>query len=247
MKLKELFKPSVKKLPHGELEPEDQVSSDAKVTEIGDGMYANAAEHSDKIGEVVKTSNPIQSIAGDGYLQFLSKILKNNRLQDNPYLPKIYSLNIYQKLIKGNKYYFYKIRMEKLRPLTSLSIKELQYIINKAFHITSTLSTYTQDTLNNMLPKSRDKTKGKPEEYTKEQLLHIIVETLDNALRQEVSTNNTVNIKDPKLKQAIYIIKSLIRNNKGFNDMHPGNIMYRLTSVGPQLVIIDPLSDADPI
>jgi len=45
-----------------------------------------------------------------------------------------------------------------------------------------------------------------------------------------------------QLIQAVGIIRKLLKENRSFYaDMHTGNIMIRGTSVGPQLVITDPL------
>lgn len=49
-------------------------------------------------------------------------------------------------------------------------------------------------------------------------------------------------IKDPLLKQAImFIVKIGMRDREAYVDVHEANIMFRLTSTGPQLVISDPL------
>jgi hypothetical protein len=49
------------------------------------------------------------------------------------------------------------------------------------------------------------------------------------------------NTTDPYLKQAAHIIQHIRATNDLLIDIHAGNIMWRLTSVGPQLVITDPL------
>lgn len=47
---------------------------------------------------------------------------------------------------------------------------------------------------------------------------------------------------DPLLKQAVELIKKVKKSNSSFDyDVHEGNAMIRMSSMGPQLVITDPL------
>jgi len=69
----------------------------------------------------------------------------------------------------------------------------------------------------------------------------IIAEFLDNAVKGHKS-DLLAQIKDPMLKQALMLIKKLLSQGGHGRDIHYGNIMVRRTSVGPQLVITDPLS-----
>ena len=50
------------------------------------------------------------------------------------------------------------------------------------------------------------------------------------------------NVKDPKLVQALELINSVAEKGSFNWDLHAGNIAFRLTSFGPQLVLMDPLS-----
>lgn len=51
------------------------------------------------------------------------------------------------------------------------------------------------------------------------------------------------NIKDPQLKQALQAVDQMITygQNKTINDITDTNLMWRMTHLGPQLVITDPL------
>jgi hypothetical protein len=52
------------------------------------------------------------------------------------------------------------------------------------------------------------------------------------------------NIKDKKLKQALMLIADIIRDHPDWNvDLHQGNIRVRGSSLGPHLVLMDPISD----
>lgn len=49
---------------------------------------------------------------------------------------------------------------------------------------------------------------------------------------------------DINLKNTIELIKPIIDQDSVFHlDIHPGNIMARMTNIGPQLVIADPIGD----
>jgi hypothetical protein len=49
-------------------------------------------------------------------------------------------------------------------------------------------------------------------------------------------------LKDPQLISAIETLAAIRKNHPNCKpDIHPGNVMVRLTSSGPQLVLTDPL------
>jgi hypothetical protein len=54
------------------------------------------------------------------------------------------------------------------------------------------------------------------------------------------------NTKNPKLREALRLVEHIIKMPFVFPDMHNGNWMIRLTGVGPQLVIVDPVIGALP-
>lgn len=242
MKLKELFEPKITKHKTGTDASEkinksigkdkygEYTSANPKnklVSVIGSGAYASAIEHDHHPSEVIKISNKIADLDNDGYFKFVSAITKNNRLQNNPYLPKIYKIKIYttEPSIKENTGYFYVIHMEKLFSLHDLGNKEIEMLTDKMFF-----------TVSSKIDKEHGDSSSKRA---------IFVQTIDDAIKN-ISNHNagTVNIKDPLLKQAILIIKKILKNRNFGNDIHGRNIMIRRTSVGPQLVITDPLSSA---
>ena len=68
-----------------------------------------------------------------------------------------------------------------------------------------------------------------------------IVSIIRNAIS---GSFNLKNIKDGKLVQAIQLIQKFLDDHPKFElDLHRGNVMIRFTSVGPQLVITDPVQD----
>lgn len=49
--------------------------------------------------------------------------------------------------------------------------------------------------------------------------------------------------KNPKLKEALRLMELLFK--KYVPDVHSGNVMFRLTNIGPQLVFTDPITGKD--
>ncbi len=240
MKLWEIFTPSVKtKTIKSNTNVNDSlidkhsgtpIVKNKLVKVLGSGLYSDTIEHENEPGVVRKISKKMIDVTKDGYFKFISTIVTNDRLQSNPYLPKIYKIKIYKtvNVEKKNRIeYFYVVQMEKLYPIEQLDSKEMEMITNKALHIKST-------------PNNKEKIRA-PHDALVDTLYNALsyVRYQDDSVGHE-SIDNTVNIKDPQLKQAILFVKKSIRISGG-NDLHEGNLMFRRTSVGPQLVITDPL------
>lgn len=244
MKLKyllELFKPKVTRHTSkksakaiGDNLPNPDRNKRAKnklIKVLGSGLYANVIQNDNHPNEVTKISNAIDSLSKDGYFLFLTSIVKNERLQSNPYLPKIYNIKIYK---NADSKYYYVLTMEKLFPVRQLNDHEVEAILDRAFHIKGSKKSgnHNQSDPMRILLTSIDSALMAPKEFY-----------LDSVKNQ--SANSMTNIKDPSLKQALMIIKKFIRDDKAINDIHDGNVMFRRTSVGAQLVITDPLSNND--
>lgn len=195
---------------------------------LGNGMYAAAIEHENHPGEVTKVSSQIDDLNRDGYFRYVSNIVKNDRIQSNPYFPKIYKIKIYktEPTNTANSAYFYTMQMEKLYSVKELSEDEVEMLMDKMFHITHSYKTGQE---NDHTPNVRD-------------MIATIDYAISSGFKKVKSVNHSTNLKDPHLKQAILIIKKLVRNSGLTNDIHGGNLMFRRTSVGVQLVITDPLS-----
>ena len=59
-----------------------------------------------------------------------------------------------------------------------------------------------------------------------------------------VERSNYTNIRDDELKEALMLIDKIIQENPDWNaDLHVNNIRIRGSSQGPQLVLMDPISD----
>jgi hypothetical protein len=186
---------------------------------LGTGVFGTAIEHGNSPGEVTKVSRPIQSLKHDGYFRYLTTILRSQRLQDNPYLPKIYKIKIY-KSVDGE--YFYIVKMEKLHNIKNASTKELEAI---------------NDRIWNELPDHS----RKDWHEDKDALRYYVTDYLERVIS---NPNLAANIKDDDFRQALAFVKKAQTNGSSNRnlDLHDGNVMLRRTSVGAQLVLTDPLS-----
>lgn len=103
------------------------------------------------------------------------------------------------------------------------------------------LSDISDETLIAVGEKSAHYSKGELEQskkfYNGDGARHLI-----QKLNRAVHTGNFRELKDPLLIEAIEVIRKLFLDNPGFKpDLHTANVMIRLTSTGPQLVLTDPL------
>ena len=132
----------------------------------------------------------------------------------NPFLPRVYKI-----IVKKDPRGFLKpeYHMEKLTPY------------NEAWRM------YDQDgnSLNKILKRKL---------FTKEAVGGDVPRLLANSL--EFPFQADTYIKDPKLIQALDLIRTVKETNSNFMyDLHEGNMMFRIGTTGPQLVITDPLAD----
>lgn len=183
---------------------------------IGDGMYSDVYKHKEK-PEVIKIGNSLSSDNKDAYLNYLDVVMKSDRMASNPYLPRVYKVKRYNQDLGHTDYV---VKMEPLSPLLALEIEDLIAIWRKAFG---------QD--------SSPPTIGDPFE-----LVHDLANMLSSYIYYRKPVDGMVKIVDKQLLQAIAIISNLRKRGGGVLDLHAENIMARRTSIGPQLVITDPLS-----
>jgi hypothetical protein len=186
---------------------------------LGSGAYSTAIERDNAPGEITKVSKPIRDLKEDGYFRYLTTILREQRLQGNPYLPKIYKVKIYR---DKDGLFFYILNMEKLYNIRSASEEELEAMVDKAF---------------NEVPVEEDNYTSKKE---------ALLLSLSNYIEQCIRKDDVKNIKDDDLHDAMVFISEAQRSGRTRGsrhlDIHDGNIMMRRTSVGPQLVLTDPLA-----
>lgn len=215
----------------------------------GEGSYANVYSNDADPGGVDKVAKPIspkdhggQLIDGledDAYYKYLKLITTNERFSNNPYFPRVYNLKTY----KGNDgRYTYEVNLEKLQKLVTLSTKEAKMLGHNLFTDYDDQVNITKEELIPGGMKTDDK-------RLVDQILHRIhLEAISELIQKAIQNNGEptahVNIKDAKFKQALTLIRGLIKKNHPHmtNDAHVGNIMVRRGPFTPQLVLTDPVS-----
>jgi predicted kinase len=166
---------------------------------------------------VIKIQGTAQSIQESGYLQYI--LMSRKYAHSNPYLPRVESIHRMPNpkfvLEKGKRISeYFVIKLEELTPITECNEQVFQVLRNK---IVSELI-------------------GNPE---------VDYYTIDNICKKiyrgELST------RDKYLRSVLNLCRKIIDNSpesgpgRVLLDLHTGNMMVRFTSVGPQLVITDPL------
>lgn len=74
-----------------------------------------------------------------------------------------------------------------------------------------------------------------------EQWTHEFSEETSGFMNDYISRGSNKYIKDQDLKDALDFIVALRKKHQLLEDLHPGNLMWRITGNMPQLVITDPL------
>ena len=158
----------------------------------------------------------------DPYLQFI-KIIEQH--QDNPFFPKIYSSNMVEAEVEGkDPEDILVLKMEKLHPITHPKLRSSAKRIYQSLGFELT----PQDERTIAAIKDRDP--------------NITIKILNNKMKglfKGQRPKEGFDTLNPQFVEALRILGPLVR--KLGSDMHEGNMMFRLTSVGPQLVILDPV------
>ena len=180
-----------------------------------DGKRMNQVHKVGRAGNLVQGTNDVKEVAGDGYLLYLKAIHDyEQKGGQNPYFPRILNLTIRRKT-DGNLYYTADI--EKLYPFQNSKIVTNTDLMKSLYE-----QMFNDDG-------SRGKYDGNANEF---------VQKIEHA----IDGHGLPYIKDKKLLEAINVVRQVNSKEKFLNDMHIGNIMWRITGNMPQLVITDPLS-----
>jgi hypothetical protein len=194
------------------------------------GRYATTFIHPDKPFDATKIVHTVRDndVKRDPYFKYVSALAKNDRISNNPYFPRIYSVIVSRKVAKAiNDEVQYAVDMEALLDFDTLSKEELQMLGEKLFF---NFPAYVKDVY--------AKLHGKYAVNSRPLYVAAILYSIAKAMRHsEVATY----IKDPKLRQAMVILRSLVKHEYVTIDIHAGNVMVRRGPGGPQLVITDPV------
>ena len=183
----------------------------------GQGAFATAKPHSTNPHMYVKSNRVAGKLKSDPYYQWISAVKK--LAGSNPYLPRVYDIKLETDSTGAVKPHY---TIEKLIDGTTLD-KEL---------------TSSKDGLDEYNTANHIAIQIGGEKYSWISNWHWLIKTLRVDLNK-----NLQKFVDPQFVEAFQLVKTVTDSNPNFHyDLHPGNFMIRLTSVGPQLVITDPIA-----
>ena len=200
--------------------PDDPFGDD--LHHFGSGAEALVVQHHNEPG-VVKILGTYRELGQNAHLQYLLATRKYHN--SNPYFPRFSSVQFLQHpSAREPKVKGYVIRMEKLYDLATCSSDQLLMMLEKI---------YSNEAL---FPFLEGKNK---------------LTAFAGYVKAGVISSKRDQVIDPAFIQARDLIISVgkrMPNKYGLAsmvDLHSGNMMVRRTQVGPQLVITDPLFNAD--
>lgn len=191
---------------------------DVNFKQIGSGYFATAHSHKDEPGTVRKVvKGTIDGLKHDAYFKYLIMLAKKGRMEENPYFPKVYNIELYR---TRTGRFVYAVDMERLHHLDSTSPEDLTALKKRMFH--SAADTFQQ--------RLRIK-----EQTPRNQIIFLINDVLVGRLPETL-------IKDSYLRHAIKLLKQMVTTKGTEPDIHDENIMLRKSPFGSQLVFSDPLA-----
>lgn len=196
-------------------------TNNPKLKKLGSGHQAIAYNHVNKPNTIVKVIRIKKPYKTDPIIDFVQICMDN---QNNPFLPRIYTAKLYE-INDSNNQNVLIITMEKLHPLT-----ETTNLFDVSFDVFKQLR---------LFPDEEDTTHPFHDNWNDpsvEICYDIIFEMFHDPRYREWLVNNTPN---RYLAKAIRLLDYLF--DKYNPDVHSDNIMFRLTSSGPQLVLMDPI------
>lgn len=186
----------------------------------GQGWYSGGQTNPRDPHEFVKKPHLTTLLDQDAYYKYVEEIraLKQQGYQ-NRFFPQVYNVDITQDT-KGNQRPRY--RIEKLQDGTRYPEETLIGIYERLFN-----DEFDMDSIDSYSNKS-----------------WAIWSEIANECNRAVERSNYKNIQDDELKEALLLIDRIIQENPDWNvDLHVNNIRIRGSSQGPQLVLMDPISD----
>lgn len=184
---------------------------------LGSGQYAHVFEANNpnavtKIAKLAQKRYP--DPLKDPYLTYIRYCMK---MKHNPFLPKIYSVSVYNytgevPMNKRDEPYYAVVSLERLLPYNELPEDKAEIIIDGGFLQHWNQYAYGVD--------------------------DDVIKTGDYSDAHARVLQHTKNVL---LSQALQIVENLNQKRYGWPDFHDGNIMWRQQGSTYQLVITDPL------
>ena len=186
------------------------------------GLFAHGYEDPDDPFMFRKKNHlPGKTLSKDAYFQYVKTIAPH--IKSNPFLPRIYEVRI-EKDPTGDEQPEY--TLEKLVHLEDVNLQTLKSVCYSIFG-------NNEQEIENFI--------------TTKQCINLLIDGLETAFYSNESARRTagsgqISVTNKKLLQALSIIKKVRDTNSLYGlDLHQENMMLRITPVGAQLVLTDPL------
>lgn len=190
------------------------------------GWYSGGYTNPRDPHEYVKTTHKPSHLHDDAYYLYVAAIAHlQEKKYYNPYFPVVYQVRISTdpRGLDRPRY-----RLEKLQNPQNYPVETMVGMVEAMFADTSKVIT----------------SKTEVSEKNKMTIWRNIAGQLDDCLHDN-NAEAIANIKDQNLKAALTVIHKILQKRGTFEpDIHGNNIMIRGTRYGPQLVLMDPISDA---
>jgi len=211
---------------------------------VGDGVESVAFFHetSQIIVKVLQfksymTEEQVKNEATYKYLQEITKEFNSG----NPHFPKIYSVKFFNSHPKhiddlvGDNHIYAFIKMERLRELDIDRDYEMVKgaLYNSGFDFYDMAGMRLKGNTGEIIDTSK----------SEEDQLYDFFDAIEYYMHfgQQKQFIKKIYEKNPKFAKAMITIHNLRKKYNFDLDIHSGNIMIRVTSIGPQLVFTDPL------
>lgn len=186
----------------------------------GPGWYSGGQTNPRDPHEFVKKPHLTTLMDQDAYYTYIKEIRDLKREgYHNPFFPQVYNIDITQDP-KGNQRPRY--RIEKLQRGEDFSFEALLGLYERLFY-----DEFDQRELEGVSNRS-----------------YAVWREIARQVDRAVEHSNYTNIRDDQLEEALLLINRIIQENPEWNvDLHMNNIRVRGSRTGPQLVLMDPISD----
>jgi hypothetical protein len=184
------------------------------------GWYSSGQTNPRDPHEFVKRPHLTSLMDKDAYFVYVKEINSLRKVgYSNPFFPQVYNVDITQDP-KGNQRPRY--RIEKLQSGDSYPKEALEGMYERLF--------------NDDISKKDFSNYSNPE--------YAVWQEIAYEVNRAVERSNYTNIRDDQLRETLMLIDKIITENPEWNiDLHANNIRIRGSSTGPQLVLMDPISD----
>jgi hypothetical protein len=171
---------------------------------------------------------PLPDWKVDGYDVFIRYLIQHDI--ENPHFPRVYNI---KKIVDDSGDYITKFDVEKLLSYDKLNPEELLNVLVTTFVTPNHAKHWVKDIEQQIASETYN--------YNVDHLKEVIANAVGGSLRHGIDKPDDI-IRLDSLKEAVKIFNTIRDQEKLVGDLHTGNILYRRTGHGVQLVLNDPFS-----